>query len=306
MKAVRIQRFGGPEQAALEDVLVPVAGADEILVRVLAAGVAPWDALIREGKSKVSPQPPLTLGSDLAGVVEAVGANVVGISAGDEVYGVTNPQFCGAQAEYAVAQAGMIAPKPTGLGFLQAASAPVIAVAAWQMLFEYAQVKRGESIMILGAAGNVGAYASQMALDAGLNVVAVARARDAQLLHSLGVESIVDSDAPRFERELPPVDAILDTVGAGTLDRCVAALKKGGRVVSLVSSEPLPQRSDVQVVFFYAEVTASRLEILNRLFENGTISARVRSVLPLAEAREAHLMLAGAPHKPGKIVLELS
>ena len=178
MKAVRIQRFGGPEQAALEDVLVPVAGADEILVRVLAAGVAPWDALIREGKSKVSPQPPLTLGSDLAGVVEAVGANVVGISAGDEVYGVTNPQFCGARAEYAVAQAGMIAPKPTGLGFLQAASAPVIAVAAWQMLFEYAQVKRGESIMILGAAGNVGAYASQMALDAGLNVVAVARARE--------------------------------------------------------------------------------------------------------------------------------
>src|SRR5579863_9148515 len=119
MKAVRIQRFGGPEQVALEDVPVPVAGAGEILIHVRAAGVAPWDALIREGKSKVSPQPPLTLGSDLAGVVEAVGANVVGVSAGDQVYGVTNPQFCGAQAEYAVAQAGMIAPKPKGLDFLQ-------------------------------------------------------------------------------------------------------------------------------------------------------------------------------------------
>ena len=89
----------------------------------------------------------------------------------------------------------MIAPKPKGLGFLQAASAPVISVAAWQMLFQYAQVKRGEAVMILGAAGNVGAYAVQMALDAGLSVVAVARARDAQLLHSLGAESIVDSDA---------------------------------------------------------------------------------------------------------------
>ncbi|MGA9586607.1 MAG: NADP-dependent oxidoreductase [Terracidiphilus sp.] len=306
MKAVRIQRFGGPEQVVLEDVPVPVAGAGEILVHVRAAGVAPWDALIREGKSKVSPQPPLTLGSDLAGVVEAVGANVAGVSVGDEVYGVTNPQFCGAQAEYAVAQAGMIAPKPKGLDFLHAASAPVIAVAAWQMLFEYAQVKRGEAVMILGAAGNVGAYASQMALDAGLSVVAVARARDAQLLHSIGVESIVNSDAPNYERELPPVDAILDTVGAGTLKRCVGALKTGGRVVSLVSSEAPPQRSDVQVLFFYAEVTTSRLEILNGLFENGTISARVGSVLPLAEAREAHLMLAGAPHKPGKIVLELS
>ena len=306
MKAVRIQRFGGPEQVALGDVPVPMAGAGEILVHVLAAGVAPWDALIREGKSKVSPLPPLTLGSDLAGMVEAVGANVVGVSVGDEVYGVTNPQFCGAQAEYAVAQAGMIAPKPKGLDFLHAASVPVIAVAAWQMLFEYAQVKRGEAIMILGAAGNVGAYASRMALDAGLSVVAVARARDAQLLHSLGVESIVNSDAPNYERELPPVDAILDMVGAGTLKRCVGALKTGGRVVSLVSSEAPPQRSDVHVLFFYAEVTTSRLEILNTLFENGTISARVGSVLPLAEAREAHLMLAGAPHKPGKIVLELS
>ncbi|HEY2466495.1 MAG TPA: NADP-dependent oxidoreductase [Terracidiphilus sp.] len=306
MKAVRIQRFGGPDQVAVEDVPVPVAGPGEILVRVRAAGVAPWDALIREGHSKVSPQPPLTLGSDLAGVVESVGNEVVGVRAGEEVYGVTNPQFCGAQAEYAVAQAGMIARKPKGLDFLQAASAPVIAVAAWQMLFEYAKVKRGEAVMILGAAGNVGAYAVQMALDAGLSVVAVARARDEQLLRSLGVENIVDTDAAIFERELPAVDAILDAVGGGILERFLGVLKEGGKVVSLVSSEPLPQRPDLRPIFFYAEVTTSRLEALNTLFENGRISARVGSVLPLVEAREAHLMLAGAPHKPGKIVLKMS
>jgi NADPH:quinone reductase-like Zn-dependent oxidoreductase len=306
MKAVRIERFGGPDQVAVEDVPVPEAGAGEILVRVVAAGVAPWDALIREGRSKVSPQPPLTLGSDLAGVVEAVGAGVEGFGAGDEVYGVTNPQFCGAQAEYAVALAGMIAPKPKGLDFVHAASAPVIAVAAWQMLFEYAQVKRGNAVMILGAAGNVGAYAVQMALDAGLSVVAVARARDEQLLHSLGVETIVASDSPNFEKGMPPVDAILDTVGAGILERCLGAVKAGGKVISLVSSGPLPQRSDLQAIFFYAEVTTSRLKTLNTLFEKGAISARVGSVIPLAEAREAHLMLAGAPHKPGKIVLQVS
>lgn len=149
--------------------------------------------------------------------------------------------------------------------------------------------------MILGVVGNVSAYALQMALDAGLSMVAVARARDVQLPHSLRVETIVDSDPPNFERELPPVDASLDTVGAGTLARSLGALKAGGRVVSIVSSELLPQRSDVQVVFFYAEVTTSRLEILNTLFENRTISARVGSVPPLAEAREAHLMLAGVP-----------
>lgn len=306
MKAVRIERFGGPEQVEVEDVPVPVAGTSEVLVRVMAAGVAPWDALIREGQSKVSPQPPLTLGSDLAGVVATVGAEVVGLSAGDEVYGVTNPQFCGAQAEYAVAHAGMIALKPKALDFVQAASAPVIAVAAWQMLFEYAQVKRGEAVMILGAAGNVGAYAVQMALDAGLSVIAVARGRDKELLQSLGLKSIVDSDAPNYERELPPVDAILDTVGGGAPQRCLGAVKTGGKVVSLVSSEPLSQRPDIQSIFFYAEVTTSRLKTLNALFENGTISARVGSVLSLTEAREAHMMLAGAPHKPGKIVLRMT
>src|SRR5260370_24181142 len=106
MRAVRIHRFGGAEVVAIEDVPVPTPGEQEVLVRVAAAGSAPWDALIREGLSKVSPQPPLTLGSDLSGVVEAVGKGVNGFAAGDEIYGVTNPQFCAAQAEYAVAAAG--------------------------------------------------------------------------------------------------------------------------------------------------------------------------------------------------------
>ena len=184
MKAVRIHRFGGPEVVVIEDVPVPTPGEQEVLVRVTAAGVAPWDALIREGLSKVTPQPPLTLGSDLSGVVQAVGKGGSGFVAGDEIYGVTNPQFCGAQAEYAVASAGMIALKPSSLDFAEAASVPVIAVTAWQMLFEYAQARRGETVMILGAAGNVGAYAVQMAIDSGVRVVAVAYAKDEPLLHA--------------------------------------------------------------------------------------------------------------------------
>src|ERR1043165_1163807 len=108
MKAARIHNFGGPEVIVVEDVSVPVAGPGEVLVRVVAAGVGPWDALIREGKSTVSPPPPLTLGSDLSGVVEAVGPGVNQFNRGDAVYGVTNPQFVGAHAEYAVAAARMM------------------------------------------------------------------------------------------------------------------------------------------------------------------------------------------------------
>ncbi len=304
MKAVRIHRFGPPEVVVVEDIPKPSPGKGEMLVRVAAAGVAPWDAVIREGKSKVSPQPPLKLGSDLSGFVEEVGPDVSQFAIGDEVYGVTNPQFCGAQAEFAIALAGMIAPKPRRLSHLEAASAPVVAVTAWQMLFEYAQAKSGDTILITGAAGNVGAYAVQMALDAGMRVIAVARSSDHELLRAYGVETILDSSAAGFENSLPQVDAVLDTVGGDTVQRCSAAVKVGGRLVSVVSTQ-LPQRAGMHSVFFYAEVTSQRLRTVTDLFETRRISARVGPVLPLAEARSAHEMLAGAPHKNGKIVLQL-
>ena len=303
MKAVRIHSFGPPDVVLVEDVPTPMPGPNEVLVRVMAAGVAPWDAIIREGKSKVSPQPPLTLGSDFSGIVEKVGAGVTDFAPADEVYGVTNPQFCGAQAEFAVATSGMIAGKPRSLNHVEAASAPVIAVTAWQMLFQYAKAMRGETVMVVGAAGNVGAYAVQMAADAGIHVIAVARVDDEELLRSLGVgvKSIIDSSKPAFERDLPQVDAIVDTVGGSTLQRCVAALKPGGKLVTSVSTQPLP----AEAIFFYAEVTTARLQTLTTLFDAGRITARVGSILPLSEARQAQRMLAGAPHKPGKIVLQV-
>jgi len=285
----------------VEDVPQPSAGEGEVLVRVTAAGVGPWDAIIREGRSKVSPQPPLTLGSDLSGFVEAVGPGVPGFRAGDEVYGVTNPQFCGAQAEYATASARMIAPKPKILSDLDAGSASVIAVTAYQMLFEYAGAKQGDAVMITGAAGNVGAYAVQLALQAGMDVVAVARAADEAFLRRLGAKMIVDFGGTEA---LPEVAAVLDTVGGSTVERYVRAIRPGGKLVSAVS-EPVSQRRDIQSIFFYAEVTTERLQILSALFEDGKISARTGSVLPLAQARVAHEMLGGAPHKKGKIVLQV-
>lgn len=305
MRAVRIHRFGPPDVIVIEDLPVPEPGLREVLVRVAAAGVAPWDAIIREGNSKVSPQPPMTLGSDFAGVVESVGPDVPEYRPGDEVYGVTNPQFIGAQAEYAIAAADMIAPKPRNLSFLEAASAPVVGVTACQMLFEYAKAKRGQSVMILGAAGSVGAYTVQMALDSGIGVVAVVRMRDAEMLRGIGVEHIVDADATDLTAGVSPVDAILDLVGGDMAERCIPALKPGGKVVSVVSMKPVPNWPEVPAAFFYAEVTTNRLKTLTELFERRKLTARVGSVLPLAQARHAHEMLAGSPHRPGKIVLEV-
>jgi len=211
----------------------------------------------------------------------------MGFARADEVYGVTNPQFCGAQAEFAVATSGMVGRKPQSLNHVEAASAPVIAVTAWQMLFQYAQVARGQTVM--------------GAVDTGIHVVAIAHLADEDLLRSLGVRSIIDSSKPAFEQDLPQVDAILDTVGGSTFQRCVAALKPGGKLVTSVSTQPLPTGA----IFFYAEVTTARLETLTRLFDAGRITARVGSILPLSDARQAQRMLAGAPHKSGKIVLQI-
>jgi len=216
MKAARIHNFGGPEVIVVEDVSLPVPGPGEVLVHVAATGVGPWDALIREGKSKVAPPPPLTLGSDLSGVVEAVGLGVTEFKNGDEVYGVTNPQFCGANAEYAIAMATMIALRPLGITEIEAASVPVVAVTAWQMLFDYAHAKPGQTVMILGAAGNVGAYTVQFAARAGLHVVAVVTKKGTDYVRSLGAEIVLDSQIGTFEDSAPPVDVLIDTVGGET------------------------------------------------------------------------------------------
>ncbi|HWB32782.1 MAG TPA: NADP-dependent oxidoreductase [Acidobacteriaceae bacterium] len=308
MRAARIHRFGPPEAIELDEVQRPEPGADEVLVRVAAAGVGPWDALIREKKSAVSVPLPLTLGSDIAGVVEQVGSGVRGLSPGDEVYGATNPQFIGGYAEYAAVQAGMIARKPRSLSFEEAASAPVIAVTAWQMLFDYAKARAGQSVLIHGAAGNVGAYAVQMARRAGLHIFATAAGADENFVRGLGAETVVDYRSTRFEDVVPRVDIVLDMVGGETRQRSFGVIAPGGILVSVVSNEPSGNDvpGGVRSVFFLVDVTTERLERLTELFDAGELKARVGTVLPLEEARRAHEMLGGAPHEPGKIVLRMS
>src|ERR1700761_5607626 len=145
MKACRVHRFGSPDVITFEDIARPVPGEGEVVVRVKAAGVGPWDAWIRAGKSAL-PQPlPLTLGSDISGVVEAVGPGVTGFVEGNEVFGVTNPRFIGGCAAYAIASTAMLARKPPTLSHMDAASIPVVAVTAWQALFEQARLVAGQN-----------------------------------------------------------------------------------------------------------------------------------------------------------------
>ena len=185
MKAWRVHEFGPPERMIFETIPRPVPAADEVLVKVHAAGVGPWDAWIRAGKGAL-PQPlPLTLGSDLAGEVADLGAGLSDIAVGDQVFGVTNNQFLGAYAEYAIASAAMLSKMPSSLSYVEAASVPVVAVTAWQGLFDYACLQAGQMVVIHGAAGNVGAFAVQLARRAHLRSVATASTKDSNMCRRL-------------------------------------------------------------------------------------------------------------------------
>jgi NADPH:quinone reductase-like Zn-dependent oxidoreductase len=308
MKAYRVHAFGPPEAIAAEDVEIPAPGKDEVLIKVHAAGVGPWDGWIRSGNSAL-PQPlPLTLGSDLSGTVEAVGDGVTHVARGDAVYGVTNPRFIGAYAEYAIAVAGMIAAKPERIGHVEAASIPVIAVTAKQALFDHAKLTVGHSVLIHGAAGNVGAYAVQFARKAGLKVIATASGSDIETVKRLGADLVIDFRSERFEDVAKEVDAVIDLVGGETQARSFAALKRGGRLISAVSQpdQELAKARGVEAFFFLVNVTTQELGEIAAMIDVGAIETNVGDVLPLDAAITAHEMLDGKrPHAKGKIVLKV-
>ncbi len=180
MRAIRIHGFGGIGAMRLDEIPRPVPGAGEVLVAVKAAGGGPWDRLVREGRSALGQALPLTLGSDVSGTAVGLGAGVGGFALGDAVYGATNDQFVGGYAEYTVVEAGKVAPKPAALDYVTAAGLPVVAVTAWQMLFEYARIEPGQAILVRGAAGSVGSCATQMAKEAGASVYGTACARNVE------------------------------------------------------------------------------------------------------------------------------
>ncbi len=306
--AWRVHEFGPPEAMILERIPRPDPGPGEVLVDVHAAGVGPWDGWIRAGKSAL-PQPlPLTLGSDLSGTVAAVGSDVSELAIGDQVFGVTNTQFLGAYAEYAVASTGMLAKKPGSLSYAEAASVPVVAVTAWQGLFDHARLEAGQTVVIHGAAGNVGAYAVQLARRARLHSIATAGTKDIEYVRSLGADKVLDYYKQRFEDEVKDVDAVLDLVGGEPQMRSFQVLRPGGRLISAVS-QPDQHRAEshgVSAAFFLVEVTAERLRTIAELIDRGELKTHVGAILPLADARDAHMMLEGRRLSPkGKIILSI-
>lgn len=308
MKAVRFHAYGGPEVVAVEDAPMPVAGPDDVLIRVHAAAVNPVDWKIRAGYMQgfLKLPLPVTMGCDVAGTVESVGAHVESFRPGDAVYGFINLMRNGAFAEYAVAGANELGHKPKTLTFVQAAAVPVGALTAWQAIFEAGHLQAGETVLIHAATGGVGSMAVQLAHWKGATVYATASASKAELVKSLGADHVIDYKTTRFEEVVKDADLVFDTVGGDTQARSFGVLKNGGRLISIVGPPPAEegQARKIEAAMIGVAPSANQLEEIARLIDSGTLRVLIDTVLPFAETPKA-LALSEQGRATGKIVVEL-
>jgi len=306
MKAIVAHEYGGPEVLKYEDVPRPQPKENEILVRVIAAGVNPVDTYMRNGKfAPAGPAGalPLIPGRDIAGVVEEIGPGVTKFKAGDAVYGnVRN----GGYAEFAVAAEKDIALKPASLDFVQAAAVPVAARTAWNALVETAHVAAGQTVLIQGGSGGVGSFAIQIAKIRGAKVYATASTANQDLLKELGADVAIDYTKQKFEDVVKDVDVVLEAAGKETLERDYAVVKKGGSLISIVgpADAAKAQQYGIQAPPLSAAGWSSLPE-LTKLFDAKKLKVVVTQTLPLSEAREAQEQV-GSHHTRGKIVLKVA
>ncbi len=309
MRAILIDRYGGPEVLTLRDVPVPWVSPGRVLVRVQAAGVNPVDALIRGGAFP-SFSLPYVVGVDLSGEIAEVGEGVERLVAGQAVFAHLkggNGTYC----EYAVLSADWVAAKPLTLSFEQAAAVPCAALTAYQALTEALNVRRGESILVTGASGGVGHFAVQFAGTLGLDVVGTAGPDNQAFVARMGAIPL-DYRAGDFiagARRLRPqgFDHVLSTVGGATKMRAVNAVREGGRMVWMSSEEPagpvLPR--GVQGGMFYARADHRTLSTIGGLIDGGRVGVHLEQVLPLELAAEAHRQVE-AGHVRGKLSLKVA
>jgi NADPH:quinone reductase-like Zn-dependent oxidoreductase len=310
MKAVRINEYGASEVMGYEDAARPEPTADELLVRVRAAGVNPVDWKMREGylRAWVDPPRPLILGRDLAGDVVEVGSAVSDFHVGDAVFGSVSLDK-GTHAEYVVVRRSEVARKPASVDYDTAAAVPLAALAAWQCLMDTAALQPGQSVLIHGAAGGVGSFAVQFAHAHGAHVVAATFKDRMEFVRSLGADEVIDYEAAPFEEVAHDIDVVLDTVGGEIQDRSWRVLKPGGVLVTLVFLTPEAVESaaarGLRGAMVAAQPNAAQLGQFADMVDAGKVRLVISEVTPLAEARQAYDRVQ-AGHTRGKVVLQMA
>jgi NADPH:quinone reductase-like Zn-dependent oxidoreductase len=297
MRAAVLRAAGGPEQLVLEQIPVPAPGPGEVLVRVYAA------ALTRDELEWPVDRLPAIPSYELSGVVAELGPGVDRLAIGDDVYGMTAFDRDGVAADYAAIDAELLAPKPRALSHPEAAAVPLAALSAWQGLFEHGGLAAGERVLIHGATGGVGQFATPLAGRHGAHVTATTSARDVERARELGADVVIDRTARAWDADLEPFDLVFDTTGGERLRSSPGVLRDGGRLVS-VAEEP-PHASGIRSVYFVVEPNPGQLEQLSGLFGDGLPPPAVDSLFTLEDAVRA-FERSMAPDKRGKVVLEVT
>jgi NADPH:quinone reductase-like Zn-dependent oxidoreductase len=303
MKGICIHSFGGPEFISCENLPVPEPQQGEVLVRVHAAGVNPYDWKFCQGEFGPLPMPQVP-GSDISGVIESLGEGVADFYAGQSVFGRSS--YSGGFAEFAAVPISGLAPRPPGLSEMEAAATPLAALTAWQALFDIANLRRDQRILIHGGAGGVGSFAVQFAYNVGATVIATASAGNIPFLRLLGVHQAIDYNAMEFEHAVRQVDVVLDLIGGPTQERSLPLVKPGGMLISTVDQPVREHAMDLGILALKMR-TISRGDELARIADmlaHGTIKVFVDKVFPLTGVGEA-LYLSRQGHCRGKIVINV-
>ena len=307
MRAARIHSYGDPIGVKIVHAPRPEPGRGQVLIRVKATGVNPLDWMIAEGKARswLDHRLPLTLGWELAGTVEKLGAAVGRFKPGDEVFGMINLSGDGADADFAVADEDALAIKPESLDFQSAAAVPISTLTAYQALFDAAELRAGQTVLIHAAAGGVGSMAVQLAKARGARVIGTASGTEhINLIRKLGCDEAIDYKATRFEDHVRDVDVVLDPVSADSQRRSFTVLKKGGILVALTEEprQDLAREKGVRATMIGVKPDGRRLTEIGKIIDSGQLRPLVQMVLPLDRAKEA-LELSRSGHVAGKIVL---
>jgi NADPH:quinone reductase-like Zn-dependent oxidoreductase len=306
MKAIRLLEYGG--QLVFNDVPVPKIASDEILVKVKSTAVNHLDLVKASGAARqILPiDLPWIPGHEFSGVIEQVGSDIAGWTPGDAVFGANGTGA--AYAEYLAVKPAGIARKPSNLSFEEAASVPVAAQTAWQGIFTHGHLEKGQTILIHGGAGAVGAYAVQLASHVGATVIATASGEG--YLNSLGASRVLDYRKTQFETALQEkVDVVFDLVGGDTQKRSFLVLKEGGHLVS--ATQPVSQEESakhhVSGAMMRLAPSGDVLGRIARLLEEGTLRPDIATVYAFQDAAQAWKEVAGklpgvhgvSPSEPG-------
>ncbi|SDT34530.1 NADP-dependent oxidoreductase [Microterricola viridarii] len=315
MRAAVIDRLGEADELHLAETARPLRISDEVLVRVVAAGVNPIDVKTRAGRgtSAAIESFPTVLGLDFAGVVEQVPYAAHPLQPGDAVFGMGRyPRGGGSYAEYIAVSSMSVLSKPAALSFAEAAALPVAALTAWGMVVELGKAHQGQRVLVHAGAGGVGHFAVQFARFFGAHVTATGSAGNAEFLRGLGAHEVIDYRSERFEERVRDIDVVIDLIGnvhADTGTRSLDVLRPGGLLVNAPTGSWPSMAADaaargIRATGYNIAPDARTLGVIGRLIEQGQVRPHIERVFPLAEAAEAH-RLQETGHVRGKLVLRV-